>query len=113
MVLTKTLVDGFTLNKIMVSFNAGYSNYRNKDLFILLDDGEVIKSDEATTDCHMLDAHTFFYIGIMDLSESDIDKLKSHKVVKVRIGIEERDINEKSAIKLQTYLPCVFSDENK
>lgn len=112
-VLTRTIIEGDILNKLIVTFNSGYSDYRKKDLFLLLDNGEVIKDEDATTDCHILDLNTFLYIGIMHIDESEIETLKNHKIVKVRIGIEEREIKDKSAIKLQSYLPCVFNPENK
>jgi hypothetical protein len=109
---TRTLIEGQTLDKVIVSFNAGYSDYSKKELFLLLDNGEVIKSTEAVTDCKMLDVNTYFFIGIMDLSDTDKENLKNHKIIKVRIGIEERDVSDKNAIKLQGYLPCVYNEKN-
>jgi len=110
--LNKRLVDNEPVYGIsfyiMFSFNIKDADYDAKGVWVTFADGTIWKVPDPAINCSYLnvdDGYNLHATG--ELEGKDPEQFKAKKVVKIRIGDHEMDIDDAYAIKFMAYVKCI------
>lgn len=101
-----------TTNYYLYLHTCGFSITQAKGVIILFEDGSKLEfpNEEIKAEVPVSNEYcNFEYQALINLSQSDIDKLLSHKMTDFRLYIYDRKIGSSQAKKLQEYLKCLVN----
>lgn len=107
----KKVVDKKPFLSFMISMNHTVLDYHAKGIYIKFDNGEIIKMPDQKIDCNYDDGWYHYFAAFLITDETK-DLFTYHKIVKVAMNGDEREVSDKVAQNFIDYLPCLISKLN-
>jgi hypothetical protein len=105
----KIISKGITTYYLSVEEGGSTANVDGKGLFLLFDDGTKLNKENAKIDVKVGNKGGFIYSAFIELTNEDLEILKTKKLTDNRLYIYDGTVNSESAKLIQEYAKCVLT----
>lgn len=106
----KIVSNGITKYYLSVEEGGSTANVDGKGLYLLFDDGSKINKENTKIDVKVGNKGGFIYSAFIELTNEDLEILKTKKLTDNRLYIYDGTVNSESANLIQEYVKCIMTE---
>lgn len=107
--VVKIVSNGITKYYLSVEEGGSTANANGKGLFLLFDDGTKINKENTNIDVKVGNKGEFIYSAFIELTNEDLEILKTKKITDNRLYIYDGTVNLESANLIQEFVKCILT----